>query len=269
MNRDVNELAYLPLSVLIITHRSDSRFEKALESVQFAEEILVFDDESGANWEKLAEKYRFRVIPVKEGVTDFSAIRNHAVNHASHHWVLFLDSDERLQFEAPAQIAKILLDNLYEGVYVKRSDIFLGKKLRFGEAGTTYLIRLARKRQLKYEGKVHEVPIIPGSIGQSDIEILHYSHNSITEFIIDISEYAQSVAEEKTTGMLANFLELLLFPIGKFFLNYFLKFGFLDGWRGLTYAVMMSLHSLFVRLYRLQILIGAKMNTGHEKKLIT
>lgn len=268
MNRDTEQPSFLPLSVLIITHRSDERFEKALASVQFAEEILVFDDESDADWDKLAENFRFRVIPVKEGFTDFSAIRNYAVNHASHHWVLFLDSDERLQLEAPSQIAKILLDNLYEGVFVKRSDIFLGKKLKFGEAGTTYLIRLARKRQLKYEGKVHEVPIIPGSIGQSDIEILHYSHNSISEFITDISEYAQSVAEEKTTGFLANILELMLFPVGKFFINYFLKFGFLDGWRGLTYATMMSLHSLFVRMYRLQILVGIKMNKGNEKKVI-
>jgi len=245
----------LPLSVLILTNRSDDRFIRALASVQFAHEVLIFDNDSQNDWVSLSKNYNFKVIPTGGIITDFAQVRNQALEYAQHNWVLFLDSDEILESNAAELIDKIIKDNLYEGVLIKRSDIFLGKKLRYGEAGTTYLVRLARKRQLQFFGPVHEEAIIPGSVGQSQLEILHYSHHSVAEFLSDVGNYSRLAARGRRTSLSVTVLELILFPTAKFLVNYFLKFGFLDGWRGLVYAVMMSLHSLFVRIYRLQDLL--------------
>ncbi len=246
----------VPLSVVMITNRNNDVFKAALASCQFAEEILLFDNQSGNDWQDLASQYRFKAIAWDQPLTDFAEAKNHALEFATHNWILFLDSDEVLPPNAGAAISKVIRDNLYEGLLIKRTDLFLNKPLHYGEAGTTYLVRLVRKRQLKFSGAVHEVPHFPGSVGNLSLEITHYAHASVSEFLADVGRYAQLRAGELKTSLWQTYLELLTFPIAKFIGNYIFKLGFLDGWRGFLYAFIMSLHSAFVRIYRLEKLLG-------------
>lgn len=257
MNDNSKLTVRLPLTILIITNRCDDRFIRALASTQFADEVLIFDNDSGNNWQRLAKDYHFTVLPLPGEITDFAHTRNQALAKARYGWVLFLDSDEYLPPDTSKKIAKVLRDNLYEGLLIKRTDIFLGKPILYGEAGNVRLIRLARKRQLRFSGKIHEVPHLPGSIGDSDIEIIHESHTSISEFISDVAGYARVAASQRRTGRLRTLFELATFPLGKFLWGFLAQGGLRDGWRGFTYAVVMSLHSLFVRIYRLEALNAA------------
>src|SRR5688572_5947692 len=110
------------LTIIILTNREDQKFEKALASAQFAEQVLV--------------------IKNTERILDFSQARNTALKQVKTDWVFFLDSDETLPKNAQEEIKKIIEQNFYDAVYIRRVDYFLGKPLLYGEAGNAYFVRL-------------------------------------------------------------------------------------------------------------------------------
>lgn len=195
------------------------------------------------------------IITIGQGRTqpieDFSAVRNAELQSATSDWVLFLDSDEKISDADFEKLKQIISQTTAAGLYLRRSDIFYGKQLHYGEWGNTKILRAMKCTAARYQGKVHEVPIISGKTEQTDIVIQHYSHPSISQFITKVSRYAELAAKESNPSMLRTTLETVVYPDAKFFLNYFVRLGFLDGWRGLAYATMMSLHSFFVRAYRI------------------
>ncbi|NCN82936.1 MAG: glycosyltransferase family 2 protein [Candidatus Pacebacteria bacterium] len=187
----------------------------------------------------------------KQPIQDFAAARNAALKNATSDWVVFLDSDEKISESDFEKLKKYISQTKAAGLYLTRSDIFYGVQLHYGEWGSTKILRAMQPAKAKYQGKVHEVPQISGTTEQTDVVILHTAHPSINQFIAKVSNYAALAAAERKTSLLRTGIEICTYPIAKFLLNYFLLRGFLDGWRGLAYATVMSLHSFFVRAYRI------------------
>jgi glycosyltransferase involved in cell wall biosynthesis len=224
----------VPLTVIIITHRRDGRFRAALASAQPANEVLVAD------------------YSKKPPITDFAAVRNAWLKKAKHDWVFFLDSDEVIETKSWPHIETLIRSTQLAGVWVRRTDVFYGRKLRFGETGHVWLLRLMRKNQTRFTRPVHEVAVVNGPTKKSHISLLHTSHPSLTEFFQDVVSYSRLEARFQHDAKLPVWLlaaKTLIYPLGKFVINFFVKLGLLGGWRGAAYAVMMSLHSLFVRIY--------------------
>ncbi len=242
------------ITTIILAHRYDQRLIDALDSAQFAKEIIIVDNNSNAPWDELKQSRSFEIMTYKEPLTDWSAVRNKAIEQASHEWVLFLDSDEILSTNAAETVEGIINANFFDGALIKRSDIFHDKKLQYGEAGNQSLIRMGKKNRMQYHRPVHEEARVNGIVSTTDIEILHNSHLSITNFFDSISAYAHREAQHQhDTGHRLFLPTMIIFPIGKFLLNYIGKLGFLDGWQGFVYAFMMSLHSFFVRVNQFEL----------------
>lgn len=239
----------LPLTIIILTNRSDQRFHATLKSAQVAEEVLVIDNKSGNDWGVLRERYSLIALEKHHPIQDYSQVRNEALAKASHEWVLFLDSDEVLTASSLPALAQIISENNCDGVIVRRSDVFHGRKLEYGEAGNQPIVRLGKKQHMRFTGNVHETAQIEGKINYSTIELLHYSHPNISDFLAKISVYAEQVAQERTLSWPQFLVELIVFPPAKFFRGYIMQGGSQDGWHGLVYAACMSLHSLIVRIY--------------------
>ncbi len=243
-------LEKIPLSLIIITHRADKRFLQALESAQFAQEVLIVDHQSSNNWSTLKKQFQFKVLPWDKALDDFSAIRNWAAKQAQFDWLFFLDSDEIIEKSSLAIIKDIIQNNQNQLIQVRRIDIFAEQELKHGETGKHYLIRMGKKTQMHWQRKVHEIVKENYPMLKSKIVLRHFAHLNINEFITDISRYAQIETTSRYPQNIKKVkLEMLSFPIAKFILNYFLKLGCLDGFAGLVYAVIMSLHSLLVRVY--------------------
>lgn len=224
----------IPLTVVILTNRHDKRFQAARRSAQRASEVLIKDTQG------------------KPPITNFSAVRNAMLTKAKHEWVLFLDSDEVIDEKSWPHIELCVRNNALSGMWVRRKDVFYGKTLHFGEAGNTWILRLVRKSTTKFIRPVHERARVEGETQRSRITLFHFSHPTLSDFLSDIARYAQLEARYQADTRLPVFLlglKTFLFPVGKFFMNYIVRFGFLDGWRGLAYALMMSLHSLWVRVF--------------------
>ncbi|MBI5151116.1 MAG: glycosyltransferase family 2 protein [Candidatus Pacebacteria bacterium] len=234
-----------PLSVIILTKNSEITLEKALESVRWAQEVLIIDDGSSDSTKNIADKFGARWIssPLK----DFANQRNNGLSLATHDWVLFLDSDEYLTLELQHEIQTLLPTTRFNGFLIKRTDVFMQKTLWYGETGRMHLLRLAKRNAGVWYRPVHEVWNISGGIGKLKHSIMHTPHVSVTSFLEKINLYTEMEKIQKDPLFLW-LIKLLYYPKVKFFVNYVLKCGFLDGFPGFAMAYMMSLHSLIVRI---------------------
>ncbi|HYD35588.1 MAG TPA: glycosyltransferase family 2 protein [Vitreimonas sp.] len=221
----------LPVTVVVITDRNDERLQRCLASVSWAKEVLV-EDYSG------------------QKITDFSLVRNLVLQKVSQPWILFLDSDEWLEDKAATEIAHAITQPC-QGFYLQRKDIFLNKVMNWGEVRNVWLLRLARRGAIHFKRAVHEVPQVGPATARLESLIYHHSHLSQTDFMSKVSYYASLEAKQRPPLSKSSLLlQLLFFPPGKLLYNLFIKLGFLDGWRGIVYIWMMSLHSLLVRVYQ-------------------
>ncbi len=243
----------VPITTIILTNRVDHRFTQALESALFSKNIIVINNIQNFEDQKkllqLQKKYSFSIVAHPKKITNFSKVKNNVLNTATTEWVFFLDSDEMIPESAQEEIQSILSENLYDAIKVNRTDFFLNKELKYGEAGTITLTRMFKKSKGTFIRNVHETVEVSGKEGTANFEILHYSHLSIRSFLEKISFYSQLDSKNKKHSIHRNTIEAVVYPLTKFGVNYFLKLGFLDGMRGLLYAVVMSLHSFFVRVY--------------------
>ena len=155
-----------PLSVVLIVKNEQDRLPEALESVDFADEIVVADTGSTDETARVARLGGARVASI--GWEGFVASRNRALAEARHDWVLVLDADERV---SPALRDEILAalekdDPAISGYRMPRLSHFLGRAIRHGTWYPDYKLRLGRRsRGLRAEGgRVHEVMVVDGAM---------------------------------------------------------------------------------------------------------
>ena len=241
------------LSVIVLTHDDEERIVDCLDNLGFANEIIIIDDESCDRTVELARQYTSKIYK-KSLNKNFSNQRNFALNYASCEWVLFVDSDEIISKSLREEIMSAIEKGGYSGFLIKRVDFVWGRKMSHGELSQVKLLRLARKDAGKWHGKVHETWKVVGKVGELSNPLMHVPHQNVREFVRDIDEYSSLRADElHEKSVNVPFLHILLYPLGKFIHNYWLRRGYKDGVAGLIYSMMMSFHSFLVRakLYQL------------------
>lgn len=251
------------LSAVVLTKNEANNIGKCLKTLSFCDEIIVVDDYSNDGTLKKISEIKFSNKNLKIKVFqrrlggDFSSQRNFGLEKATGEWVLFLDADEQVSGELEEEIKKAikLCNPKIKAFYIKRRDFWWGRELRFGEVlkvRNKGLIRLVKKNSGVWKGKVHEEFNFFSkkfAAGQLNNFINHYPHQSIEEFLDEINFYSTFRAMELLKkGKKTNIFEIIIYPLAKFFLNYIINFGFLDGAAGFAYAFLMSFHSFLVRV---------------------
>lgn len=233
---------------IILSKNEELVIKECLESLSWCNEVIVVDDNSTDKTASIAQNTGVKVY-THSLENDFAAQRNFGLEKAKNEWVLFVDADERVSPALSFEIQQMLLTSLGEnGFFIKREDFIWGKKLKYGEAGNMYLLRLAKKNAGKWIGEVHEKWEIKGKIGKLQNPLLHYPHQSLSEFLTEINFYTDLRAKSlHKKGVKSSGIQIILYTKAKFFINYFLRLGFLDGIEGLLCALLMSLHSFLVR----------------------
>jgi len=269
------------ISAVILTKNEEKNIVPCIKSLWWCDEIIVIDDYST---DKTIKKIQnAKCLPVRRAGKsqnknvklkiikrhlngDFATQRNFGLNKAKGEWVLFVDADEKATPALATEIKKKISKTRCNGFYLKRQDFWAGKWLKYGETGNIKLLRLGKKSAGKWKRPIHEFWEIKGKIGTLKNPLLHYSHSTVSEFISDINFYtdlnAKFFYQQKVKSSL---WQIIVYPLGKFFINYFLKRGFLDGLPGFVFALLMSFHSFLTRA-KLWIL-WQKFTSENEQKL--
>jgi glycosyltransferase involved in cell wall biosynthesis len=248
------------ISVVILTKNEADQISKCLASVSWADEIIIVDDYSTDLTREHAKKALPKVKIYSRSLNgDFASQHNFGLEKATGEWVLFVDADEiisaALRNEILSQLETTPSD--VSGFLFKRQDIFMNTKLAHGETSSWKSIRLARKGSGQWHRQVHEYWKISGRIMSLKNPIEHRSHETIFSLIRTLNFYTTIDAWHMHSVDHIKFQLFRVFtnPLGKFFQNYLLRLGFLDGFAGFIMAFMMSFNSLVVRvkIYDLEI----------------
>lgn len=252
------------ITLVILAKNEAGNLKKLLPTLAWAGEILVLNDQSTDKTAEIATKAGARVIS-HPNHKDLAAARNLALKKAKYSWVLFLDADERLPEETVDEILNVIKKPLSEGYAIRRDDVFMGKRLRFGEVKDQWLVRLGKKNAGSWQRPVHETWEIV-KVRRLKQPILHYSHPNTRQFLSQVKTFAKKDAQHRHhQGEEVNLLDLAFLPLGKFLYTFFYKQGFRDGLPGLVYSLFMSYHSFLVRWFHLSITLRPK--PGHSRWL--
>ncbi len=234
------------LSVIIITFNEEKNIRDCLNSVKWADEIIVVDSFSNDRTLEISKEYTDKVFQNKwQG---FVEQKNFALTKASHNWILSIDADERISDELKEEIKGLLSNSLkYDGYYIPRKTFYVKKWILNCGWYPDYKIRLFKKDKGRWEGTegtaIHESVKINGRIGYLKGDILHYSFMSISSHLKTINSFTSiSAMENFKKGKKAGILSILFRPLFNFFKMYILKRGFLDGLLGFIVSVLSSYH---------------------------
>jgi hypothetical protein len=240
------------LTTVILTESCSDSFIRAAQSVYWSDALLIVGPKEIEQEIQTHVKHKsLHFLPQPQPITDFAAVRNKALLQVKTPWVLFVDSDEVVTTELQAEIVELLTSSPQDTAFqLIRQDVFLGKTLHHAEWGALPLLRLAKQDAGNWQGSVHETWQASAHIKVLTLQspLLHHAHDSVHQFISAVSRYSHVAAENTAPSSSTILLQMCLFPIGKFFWNLFILQGIGDVMRGLCYAVVMSLHSLNVRV---------------------
>lgn len=239
------------VSVIIITGNEENNISACLESVSWADEIVVVDSESTDNTVGIAKEFTDKIFIKKwEG---YSKQKAYALSLVKNDWILSIDADERVSNEFASEIKNLGLNGAH-GFRVKRANYFLGKLMKGCGWGNDWQLRLVNKNFAKLsERQVHEKFIVEGEIKKLESPINHYSYSSITDALNKINNYSTLEATEKLSWKRVNLFTLLLSPPFYFLHNFILRKGFLDGYRGLIISYLHMMTKLQVQLKILEL----------------
>lgn len=253
------------LSVAIITYNEEDNIRDALESVKWADEIVVLDSFSTDRTLDICKEYTDKVFSSEwEG---FSEQKNKAVSLTTGQWVLVLDADERVTEELKNEIISIVKntssDKNYpsptplpdvsgegmrgrgDGYYVPRKNYFGNKWMKHGGWWPDYTLRLFRKEKGFFEKReVHEALKVNGKTGYLKNPLEHYTYKNIKDYLKRMDRYSTLAASELfKNGRRANVFDITIRPVAAFLKMSFLRLGILDGIYGIIIAGLYSFYT--------------------------
>ena len=253
----------LDLTVVIPTKNEERCLQVCLEAIGdgWADSIVVVDSGSCDQTCEIADSFGATVINFNwNGI--FPKKRNWYLRHHTPvtKWVMFLDADEIVTPSFKAELTKTLADSKAFGYWLRYSIYFMGRELKFGyplkklalfRVGAGEYERIDESQWSKLDMEIHEHPIIDGEIGEIRSKIDHRDFHSISHYIAKHNEYSsweaqrflRMSADAKKNLTLKQRIKYRLSAspfagIVYFCGAYFLMGGFLDGMRGLAFAIL-------------------------------
>ncbi len=229
----------MPVTATVITFNEAANLAAALESVAWADEILVIDSESTDDTVAIARRYTDRVIV--RPWPGYIAQKNFAAEQARHDWILSLDADERVSPPLADELRALLAAGpAAAGYRLPRVTFHLGRWIRSTDWYPDRQLRLYDRRRARWTGRhVHESVKADGPVVDLRGELLHYAYRDLSHHLETMDRYTTLAARQMhEDGRRAGWVDLALHPPAAFLRNYLLRGGFRDGVPGLIISAM-------------------------------
>ncbi len=243
-----------PLISAIITSFNEVEFiEDCVRSVEWAEEIYLVDSFSTDGTIDLVRKKFPQVRVEQREYRGAASQKNYAIDRASHDWIFYIDADERVTPELREEMFRVLEQSpRYWGYSIGRRNFVLGEEVKYSGLQRDRVTRLFHRRHARYPNRrVHADLLVDGPTGLLVQKMIHFYIRSYDHMIAKMTRYgnwgaAQMFLDGKSTGAAG----IAGHTLGKFFRDYVLNLGFLDGTRGLI-SVGMHVYYTFWKYAKL------------------
>ncbi len=215
----------------MIAKNAQEHIEESLKSLSSFNEVILYLNNSTDNTEKIAKNFS-NVTIVKGDFIGFGSTKNKASTYAQNDWILSLDSDEVLNTTLIDEINQQDFTSYKNLFILKRDNYFLGEKT----ISKDYIIRIYNRTYTQFnDNLVHEKVIVPPKSKQIKLRTSFKHHNitHINQTLNKMINYTDLGAENKKTCF---FVIVILKATFAFIQTYFLRFYFINGWRGFVIA---------------------------------
>jgi len=241
------------ISACVIACNEESNIRRCLNSVKWADEIIVVDSFSKDKTAVIAREYTDLVFHHRW--LGYIGQKNLIKDLASGPWILFIDADEEMSPGLKDEIIREFekgSNTKYAGFLFPRKVWFLGKWITHGDWYPDLKLRLFRKNLGSCKGKEpHDKTTVSGPVKRLQNDLNHYTYNSITDQVRTQNQFSSITAEGMYhDGLSFNISRLIFRPFLRFLRCYFIKLGFLDGIQGFIIAVIVS-YGVFVKYAKL------------------
>ena len=234
------------LTVTIIAKNEEVNIRRCLESVTWADELIVLDSGSTDNTVAIAREFTDNVFS-----TDWQGYgiqKQRALERASSDWVLNLDADEFVDARLQCELIRAMAVNHIDAWRIPVQMCFYGKPLRFSSSPKRHARLYKRDGACFSPDIVHEKIILPKGaiIGKLSAPIMHHSFQDVTHALYKINRYSSYSAKIRiNTGKKASLFKTLVSTSWMFFRCYCLQRGFMDGMPGFLFAVFNAQGSFY------------------------
>ena len=252
------------VSVTIITLNEAAHIGAAIDSVAWADEIIVVDSGSTDDTVEIA-RARGATAICREW-PGWVEQKNFAAAQAAHHWIFSLDADERVPPPLAGEIRELLSgEPPLRGYRVPRVTFHLGKWIRTTDFYPDYQTRLYDRRAARWRGRyVHESVTVDGPVGRFRHDLEHYSFRDLRDHLDRVNHYTTLAARQMhEAGRRAGLFDLVVHPFAAFLRNYLLRLGVFDGVAGLIISIInaYSVFLKFAKLWELQKIPDSQLPT--------
>lgn len=246
----------VPLSVVVLAKNEASRIEKCLDSVQWADEIIVVDDLSSDNTVKITQKYTNKIFSKQMDIE--GRHRNWAYSKAKNQWVLSLDADEIVTPELKEEITAVLKNNPVENGFTIPRRNYIGKYwVKYGGWYPSPQLKLFKKDKFRYEeAAVHPRAFMDDPCGHLKADLIHFSYRDLEDFYRKLNNQtsyeAQKWFNQNKPMRLGRFLWR---SYDRFMRTYFTRKAYKDGVIGFIIAYNAALYQFISYLKYKELLL--------------
>jgi len=236
------------ISVIVPSFNEEGNIRDCLESVKWADELLVVDSFSTDRTLEIAREYTDRIL--RHEYVNSATQKNWAIPRAAHEWVMILDCDERVTPGLKREIIEILErdGDGYDGFSIFRINHFLGKRINHCGWNRDDVLRVFRRDLGRYQNReVHADIVLEGKSRHLEHKLLHYTFTSFDQYLKKMHRYAAWAAGDRgKKTKRVRWHHLTLRPAFRFFKQYILRMGVLDGKEGLILCILAG-YSVFLK----------------------
>ena len=242
------------LSVILITKNEAANIRACLESVAWADEIIVVDSGSTDDATAIAREMGAKVY--EHDWPGFGLQKNRALGYATSDWVFSIDADERVTPELRAEIENVLMaEQASDSYLVPRVSNYCGRFMYHSGWYPDLLLRLFKRGKAHFtDDLVHERLVVEGSSDKLTSQLLHYAFDDIEEVLHKVNQYSTAgAAMMYKRGKKSSLIGAVVRGLWSFFRTYILRGGILDGREGLMLAIS-NAEGTYYRYLKLMIL---------------
>ena len=242
------------ISALLIILNEIDHIDAIISNLAFADEIIAVDSFSDdGSFEKLKSSKNVKVY--QRHFKNFADQRNFAISKAKGEWVFFMDADERIPDPLRQEVIRVINKHDSLDVYKIKRTFIVGKtQIRFSGLQSDKVIRLFKRGVTQYSNDrfVHELVDYKGEVGLLRHKMNHYSFKNYKTFKQKAEHYGLLKAKELyKKNKRPTWFHFYIKPFYKFFMNYFIRLGILDGYAGYNICYLNS-YSVFYRYKKLE-----------------
>ena len=241
------------ISAILICNNEQENISRALNSLNWVDEIVVVDSFSTDNTINIIKDNFPQVKLFQRKFTTYADQKNWAIEQTSYDWVVILDADEWFEGNVGDEIIRLITGNsTFDALRFPRINYYMNHKVKYCGWQNDSVIRFINKNNCRYNNRrVHEEIETDGKIQLASIFIHHNTYKNIEQIIQKINAYSSLKALEKfEKGKKSGYGQMVLKPAFTFFKFYFIRLGVLDGKVGFIICKF-SAYSMFLRQVKL------------------